>query len=277
VVATNGQHQTGSGGNGGAIAIDGGSDGTHTFCGDVFRGNVGGMMALGGALFRTPDGAMQTTVLDRCLFDGNQGDGGGAGYFHNSTLTITASTFSANVGAGIGTLQADGTMFDFTNVTFAGNHSSGGVGATLALFSGGGTLTNCTFANNVCDAANMFAAAIFGSPNLTIQNTIFDNNTAMNAGAPMQCQVGTITGSGDLQWPKNHVSGGSPDALCAPGIDEEDPQLGALGDHGGPVPTMLPAAGSPALGRGMSCPATDARGMPRPASGCTAGAVEGAT
>jgi hypothetical protein len=277
VVDKNNQNQTGSGGNGGAIAMDGGSDVTHTFCGDVFRSNTSGKGALGGALFRTPDGAMQTTVIDRCLFDSNVGDSAGAGYFHNSTLKITASTFTGNVGqTGIGTIQADGTTFDFTNVTFYGNHATAGVGATLALFGGGGTLLNCTFADNQCDAANEFGAAIFGSPNLTIQNTLFDGNTALNAGAPMQCQVGTITGSGDMQWPVDHKNGGGADALCAPGIYETtDPMLGALGSHGGPVPVALVAAGSAALARGTNCPSTDARGMPRNASSCTVGAAEG--
>jgi len=195
-------------------------------------------------------------------------------------LKITSSTFSNNVGTGIGTIQADGSVFDFTNVTFYGNHSSAGVGATLALFNApgatGGTLLNCTFAHDACDAADMFAAAIFGSPDLTIQNTIFDSNTALNPGAPMQCQVGTVTGTGDLQWPVNHASGGAADALCAPGIDESsDPGLGPLGDHGGPVPTTVPAASSPAQKKGTGCPATDARGKPRSGSSCTAGAVEG--
>jgi hypothetical protein len=257
--------------------MDGGSDGTHTFCGDTFEGNTSGTGALGGAMGRTPDAAMQTTVIDRCLFEGNTGDSAGALYFHNSTLTITASTFTSNVGkTGTGTIQADGTTFDFTNVTFYGNHATAGVGATLSLFGGGGTLLNCTFANNVCDAANMFGAAIFGTPNLTIQNTIFDADTAQNQGAPMQCEVGTITGSGDVQWPVNHVNGGGADALCAPGIYEGgDPKVGALGSHGGPVPVALVPAGSPALGRGTGCPPTDARGMPRSATGCTAGAAEG--
>jgi hypothetical protein len=276
VVAMTNQNQTGSGGNGGAIAIDGGSDVTHTFCGTTFKANKGGDQALGGAIFRTPDGAQQTTVIDRCLFDSNTGDSGGAAYFHNSVLNVTSSTFSGNIGTGIGTIQADGTTFNFTNLTFYGNHSSMGVGATLALFGGGGTLLNCTFMDNVCDAPNNFAAAIFGSPNLTIQNTIFDANTAQNAGAPMQCQVGTITGTGDMQWPVDHTSGGGADALCAPGIYEgADPMLGTLGNNGGPVPTVLPMTGSPALARGTGCPATDARGKPRMASSCTAGAVEG--
>jgi hypothetical protein len=277
VVATGtGQNQVGSGGNAGAVGMDGGSDLTHTFCGDTFKNNQGGMSAVGGAMGRTPDNAQQTTVIDRCLFEGNTGDGGGAAYFHNSVLTITASTFADNVGQGVGAIQADGTTFNFTNVTFYGNQSATSVGATLALFGGGGTLLNCTFANNVCDAANMFAAAIFGSPNLTIQNTIFDNNTAQNPGAPMQCQVGTITGTGDLQWPVDHTNGGGADALCAPGIYEgSDPMLGMLGSNGGPVPTVLPSAQSPAQGRGTGCPSTDARGNPRSATSCTSGAVEG--
>jgi hypothetical protein len=277
VVATGtGQNQVGSGGNAGALGIDGGSDGTHTFCRVTFKANKGGVKAVGGAIGRTPDNAQQTTVIDRCLFDSNTGDSGGAAYFHNSVLTITSSTFTGNVGQGVGTIQADGTTFNFTNDTFYGNHSATSVGATLALFGGGGTLLNCTFANNVCDAPNMFGAAIFGSPNLTIQNTIFDDNTAQNPGAAMQCQVGTITGQGDLQWPVNHTSGGAMDALCAPGIYEgSDPMLGALGNHGGPVPTVLPAAASPAETRGTGCPATDARGKPRNASSCTSGAVEG--
>jgi hypothetical protein len=277
VVDANNQNQVGSGGNAGAIGMDGGSDLTHTFCGDTFRSNSSGTGALGGAIARTPDAAAQETIIDRCLFDSNTGDSAGALYFHNSTLTITASTFTSNVGrTGVGTIQADSTTFDFTNVTFYGNHATAGVGATLALFGGGGTLLNCTFADNECDAANQFGAAIFGSPNLTIQNTIFDDDTAQNPGAAMQCQVGTITGSGDMQWPVDHVNGGGADALCAPGIYETtDPMVGALGSHGGPVPVALVASGSAALGRGTGCPSTDARGMPRSASSCTAGAAEG--
>jgi hypothetical protein len=277
VVDKNNQNQVGSGGNAGAIGMDGGSDVTHTFCGDVFKSNAGGKGALGGALARTPDAAKQTTVIDRCLFDSNTGDSAGALYFHNSTLTITASTFTGNVGqTGIGTIQADGTTFDFTNVTFYGNHATAGVGATLALFGGDGKLLNCTFANNACDAPNQFGAAIFGSPSLTIQNTIFEDDTAMNPGAPMQCQVGTITGSGDMQWPVDHANGGGADALCAPGIYEStDPMVGALGNAGGPVPVALVKAGSAAIGRGTGCPPTDARGKPRNAASCTAGAAEG--
>jgi hypothetical protein len=49
--------------------------------------------------------------------------------------------------------------------------------------------------------------------------------------------------------------------------------LGMLGDNGGTTETLLPAAGSPAIGLGSGCPPTDQRGSPR-GNPCTAGAVE---
>jgi len=275
VVATNGQHQVGSGGNAGAIAIDGGSDGTHTFCGVVFTNNTAGANALGGALGRTPDDAKQTTVFDRCLFDGNQAPqgGGGALYLHNSTLQITGTTFHANVAQGCGGIQADGTTLQFTNDTFESNqtNASGAVGGAICLFGGDGTLTNVTIANSKVDG---FGSAIFGNPTLTIQNSLFANNTGNNPGAPMQCQV-TATGGGNLQFPQNHTNGNAADTACVTGITFSDPKLAAIGSNGGPTPTMLVQTGSPALGLGQSCPATDQRGDARPASGCTSGATEG--
>ncbi len=273
VVAKTGQHQVGSGGNGGAIGIDGGSDGTHTFCGVKFLGNTCGKNALGGALARTPDAARQTTIIDRCVFSGNRGESGISLYFHNSLLQISASTFSGNVGNGAG-IQADGTTLQATNVTFSGNEAIAGLGAGIALFGGDGKLLNCTFVGNKAEGGDpYFAAAIFGNPKLEIANCLFVDNTAKNPGAPMQCQA-NATGTGDLQWPRKHLVGGGDDALCVPGITFADPLLGALGDHGGAVPVALPGAGSPAIGIGNACPGSDARGKARKASGCTAGAAE---
>jgi hypothetical protein len=55
-----------------------------------------------------------------------------------------------------------------------------------------------------------------------------------------------------------------------------DPKLGKLRNNGGPTFTMLPAAGSPALGAGANPDslATDQRGVVRPATGVDIGAVE---
>ncbi len=275
VIAETGQHQIGSGGNGGAIVIDGGDDLVHTFCGVHFTANTGGAAALGGALFRTPDGPRRTSVIDRCTFDGNHGTSGGAAYFHNSDLQVLASTFSNNVATkGSGALQADGTQFSFLNDTFTGNSALAGLGGAISLFGGGGTIAFTTFAANHADGGDpYFGAAIGGNPTLMLVSDLFVGNTAQNPGAPMQCHV-TGTGGGNLQWPRNHVVGGGADAACTPTTTFVDPMLGALGDHGGASATLVPATGGPAETAGVSCPPTDQRGMPRPATGCTSGSVQ---
>jgi hypothetical protein len=270
-----GQRETGSGGNGGAISIDGGETFTVVLCGDVFSGNVGGTGALGGALFRTPDGSMQETDIDQCTFDGNQADSAGAMYFHNSHLKITNSTLSNNVANGSGAIQADGTILDLTNVTLYGNSAKTSPGGTISLFGNSGTFTNVTFAKNHCDGApgSGFGVDLFGGTKLTVNNSIFDSASQQEENAPMACQT-TNDGAEDFQWPKNHSQGTNPDNPCVTGIDFADPLLGTLGANGGPTMTVLPGAGSPVLTAGKGCPATDQRGKPRPATGCTAGAVE---
>jgi hypothetical protein len=272
------QHQVGSGGNGGAIAIDGGSDTTKTFCGVTFTNNRGGDGALGGAIFRTPDASKQPTTIDRCTFQGNSvpGGGGGALYFHNSTLHLWRSTLANNTAQGPGGLQSDGTTLDFENDTFFGNSATAGLGGAVALFGGDGSVRFCTFAKNQANGGDpYFGAAITAFATLTLQGSLFIDNTARNPGAPMQCRLDGSSGTGNLQWPTSHVVGGAADTACTPGITFADPQLGALGDHGGPTPTVLPAATGPAHGAASSCPPVDQRGVARSAASCTAGAVEG--
>jgi hypothetical protein len=187
---------------------------------------------------------------------------------------MDACTISNNTSPGAGGIQADGTTLTLTNDTFAQNVATKGLGGAIALFGNGGAMTNCTFAGNQSSGgAGYFDAAIAGSDTFTIQNTLFANNTTTDANNPMQCQD-TATGSGDLQWPKDRVSGGAVDDACVTGITFADPQLGALANNGGPTMTMLPASTSPAAGIGTSCPATDQRGQTRKSTGCTAGAVE---
>lgn len=275
VKADTNQYQVGSGGNAGAIGIDGGSDTTHTFCGVKFVNNQSGVGALGGALARTPDLAKQKTSIDRCLFDGNKADTAAALYFHNSDLDIVATTFSNNVATkGSGAIQADGTTFAFVNDTFANNNAMAGLGGAVSLFGGGGEIQFTTFVDNQANGGDpYFGAAIGGNPTLTLVSDLFVNNTAKNPGAPMQCHV-TGTGDGDLQWPMNHAVGGGADAKCTPTTTFADPLLAALADNGGAAPTALPMSGSPAIGAGVMCPPTDQRGHARPATGCTSGSVE---
>jgi hypothetical protein len=269
-----GQRETGNGGNGGAVSIDGGDDGTLTLCGSTFSKNAS--HAIGGAIFRTPDGAKQTANIDRTAFDGNTSSGtydgkptgqGGAMYFHNSHVVLTNSTVSNNSAPGSGGFFGDSTELDATNTTFAGNTATTGVGGAIAS---SGSLTNCTFAGNQAHGTNYaaFAAALFGGP-WTVHNTLFDGNTDNDNSSNEACSSGASnSGDHDLQWPM-----GGLDSACVPGIAFGDAMLGAVMDHGGTTATAAPAAAASVIQTGTSCPATDQTGKARKAP-CTLGALE---
>jgi predicted outer membrane repeat protein len=229
-------------------------------------------------LFRTPDAATQTTNIDRSNFAGNSASKGGAVYVHNSRLIVTASTMAGNTAnESGGALFADGSTLDFTNDTFADNRTQLGLGGAVFLSATGGTLQNLTFLGNMAlGGTGYFGAAIAGNAPLTITNTLFSGNITQDCGSRMTCAVGPSTGTGNLQWPVLHSACNAPDTVCTTSTYFGDAKLGALGDNGGPTPTAAPLPGSPALGLGENCPPTDQRGDARPASQCTAGAVEGA-
>src|SRR6266478_3442536 len=270
--------QSGNGGNGGAVAVDGAEVHTVTVCGSTFTSNAGGAGALGGAIFRTPNGAMQTTIIDRSTFVGNTAPRGGALYFHNSNLVMTASTLSGNTASGGGGgLFADGSTLMFTNDTFVNNIAQHGLGGGIMLSGNGGTLQNVTFSGNQSTGGSgFFAAAIAGGTSLSISNTLFSENTTRDCYSPMACSAGGSTGLHNLQWPSTHAICANADHACTTGTVFSNPQLDVLENNGGPTQTAAPLPGSPALGIGRNCPATDQRGVARPLNGCTAGAVEGA-
>jgi len=270
-------NQGGAGGNGGAIAIDGSDDTDQTFCGVTFADNRSN--ELGGALFRTANNMARTTRIERSYFHGNASiKNAGVMYLRNSKpLVIHATTFADNSAVSAGVAQLDECTLDVVNTTFHGNRATMGLGGALANYFGTtGTFTNVTFAENRADAGSgFFSAAIAGQMNFTFANTLFMNNLTNDAGSPMQCGFASATmGANNLQWPMKKIVGTSDDTPCVTGITFADAQLGPLGDHGGPTPTAPPMAGSPALGAGAACPATDQRGMPRPPMGCTLGAVQ---
>jgi hypothetical protein len=265
--------EVGDGGDGGAVSIDGGDDLDVAVCGTLFRNNTAGTT---GTFFRVCDGARRKLSFDRSTFDANTAKGAGGLYAHHVDLTVTASTFSNNSAEGGGGFRAEDANLDFTNVTFSGNSATNGLGGALLLFGNGGKLLNCTFAGNRAEkGSGFFGAAIALNTVLDIRNTVFSDNTSKDCGAAMACADGASTGQANVQWPDKHTVCTNPDPACATGTTFADAMLGALGDHGGPTQTLVPAAGGPAAGVGKACPATDQRGNPRPMpDGCTAGAVE---
>lgn len=270
--------EVGSGGSGAAITIDGGSDGALLICGSTFSGNSA--TALAGAIFRTPDNAVQTSTIRASTFDGNTcpTGGGGALYFHHSNLVIESTTFSNNSAKGAGAIQSDDTTFTFTNDTFFGNSATAGIGGAISHFNGapGGTIASTTFASNKAEGGSgLFAAAIAGNTAYVMTNDLFVDNTSKDCGAPMACQTKPGGGGANLQWPDKHVVCATADSACGTGTTFADPKVGQLADNGGPTKTVLPQAGSPAIGAGKGCPALDQRGNARKSpDGCTIGAVE---
>jgi hypothetical protein len=280
--------QGGAGGNGGALVVDGGDVGRLDLCGTVFRGNRGNEL---GTVFRTPNTQRGRSTFHRCLFENNHaGDGGGALWMQDMALEVTASAVVGNTSDGLGAgIRLDqgphGSTLLLENTTLQGNVATESLGGGL-VFAGTGTVRNCTFADNRADGGvGYFGAAIVAhgpdSANLEVTNTIFSNNLDDHEWTPMTCSIGnagdpsTLAGDHNVQWPR--LRNGPNDQLdnpCTDGVVFEDPQLGSLADHGGPTPTMMPAAGSVAVGLGAGCPPVDQRGEPRPAQGCAAGAME---
>lgn len=268
--------QGGAGGNGGAVTIDGEDDGDVLVCGSRFVGNRSNELA--GALFRTSNRSARRTTIDRSLFKGNSARQAGAVFILNSApLEILASTFQDNSALNFGAAQFTRGLLKIENSTFAGNEATRGVGGALLIEDMGANavIRNATFANNKSLAGSgFFSAAIFGDIRFAIHNTVFSNNLGNDANTPMQCTWDPGYGAGNFQWPRNRQAGGAPDYPCVQGITFADAALGAVGDNGGPTPTLVPAAGSPLRGAGRDCPATDQRGVPRNPASCTAGAVE---
>ena len=280
--------QQGHGGNGGAICMDG-SGRTLYICGTTVTGSRGG--AIGGALFRTGY-EEEPSIIDRSTFSDNEipeldpsdpdNRSSGVLYIIGTQVTLTDSTISGNIASGyagvwISSHGAAPGLANLTNVTITGNathpqeeFTERGIGAGVIIGSDTtGTLQNCTIAGNVAQ----FASGVINVSPLTVNNCIIANDYE-NEWTPLNC-TGTnfdtppASGHDNLQWPGDTEW----DMDCVEGIVRAEPMLGELADNGGPTLTMAPLPGSPAIGGGTDCPATDQRGEPR-SEPCTIGAYE---
>ncbi len=251
----------GNGGDGGAMSYDGAMV-SWTMCGDTFSGNTAN--ASGGAIFRVAYND-EAVNIDRCTFDGNSvdpmtGNAGGL-YLEYATITMTGTTIShnsAHFGGGI--WIGHDAIAKITNDTIADNTAVMGGGV---WFAGGvtGTLLNVTVADN---AGNGMAG---GDTGVTLQNTLVDDNSAGSLEGEVSCDHSHAGAGANIEHP------GDSNSPCTSSVLVADPELGPLQNNGGVTDTMAPASGSPALGKGTGCPATDQTGQPRKSS-CTLGAFE---
>ncbi len=284
-------------GNGGSGVV--GTNGTSG--GD---GGIGGPGGAGGALFNQVGGTL--TVLNSLFDDNAAGNGGTGGKGGNGMGMFPAAGAGGTGGAGLdgGAIQNTGVLV-VSNSTFYSNGSGqGGMGGAKgdvglapngdggpagdggAIHQGGAgsvTISNSTFADNVAalggagaglggtDGADGVGGGTYFFIQATVANSLYSQNTAAAANSANCAGSGTITSTGpNLSFP----SGG-----CPGSFSNGDPQLGALGDNGGPTPTLALGPGSAAINQvpvgSPNCPGVDQRGVTRPQGPtCDIGAFE---
>ncbi|MEZ4591601.1 MAG: choice-of-anchor Q domain-containing protein [Chloroflexota bacterium] len=284
-------NNTAGGGGGGAIYVDGTKNfnGTIDISLSTFTNNQSNQ--LGGAIFTFPEGS-GSVLIDQSLFEGNSATGAGQGgaIYHqsatsNGPLSISNSTFmnnnahatdgSASSGGALWLLDAPVTI---TSSTFSGNDATTplalaaddwrrGFGGAIRT-SDATTIVNSTLVNNT---AGFVGGAVAGPA--TVRNSIIAHNDGDNPWDIQEnCTVTLTNGGNNIQFPQK-TTGNWNDYECFAGQTAVNPQLGSLGDYGGPTPTVPLLASSPAINAGSSCPTTDQRGFARNGI-CDIGAYE---
>lgn len=263
----------------------GGHECSPTLSNLVFSGNSA---VDGGGVCNDGYSGVSSPVLSNVIFSGNWASQGGAIYNGGehgvSSPKIGNATLMNNGATEGGAVYNDGrdgvSNPLFTNVTFSGNSATYGAGAVKNDGSSPGqsnpTLLNVTFSRN----SATWGGALYnnGQSTATLNNAILTNNTATQSGPDIYNRDSTARV--DLYYSVVHgdgcPDGGESPNVCHDGMIYADPLLGPLANYGGPMPTMLPAADSPAVDAGSPglCPYFDERGLPRNDGHCDIGAVE---
>jgi hypothetical protein len=289
---------------GGGIEVAGG---TNTFSSQTISDNsagVGGGISYGG---------FGDSITNETISDNSAAFGASAVYVNTSGLSITASTISGNTtpGPGGGGIVNDGcNALTLTNDTIANNTATASttnypVGGYLGVDCGvshipavrsvswarvGGVraqvpATEGTFLFDTIDGNTAVASGGGGnisqedSSVISLAETIVAGG--ISGGSAANCFVGnpsTFTSGG-----YNLIADSTCGTAAATEIIGQSPQLGSLGNNGGPTQTELPGSTSPAIsaipaavcsGTGVT---TDQRGNARGAGtngSCTIGSVE---
>ncbi|GAB4551729.1 MAG: hypothetical protein OHK0023_18960 [Anaerolineae bacterium] len=213
-----------------------------------------------------------STVSNNTVSGGGMGLGGAfsGGGTNNGAgtvrLTFTNNLFSGNQVSG-GTTGASGGALGIAqtaqilvaNNTFTNNRANG-VCTTCYNANGGAIyIVNNTvpyqIINNtiIGNYAGWVGGGITASTSGSIRNTIIANNTADNGGNPwniqQNCGMTATQGGNNLQYPPLHPTD-SNDRRCTSNTTISNPQVGTLGNHGGPTQTIPILAGSPAIDTG---------------------------
>ena len=213
-----------------------------------------------------------TLAVFNSSFSGNSAIDFGGAIANSGTLVVIGSTFSGNYASSNGGAISNTAALTVTNSTFSGN--SGGyqaAGGAGAIFNSGTlTVTHSTFSGN----SGNYGGAIYNDGSLVnIDNSIIAGNSShYGSGAGILSNAGTVNNSYNLYY--QNLDGGATEDDCnncttnTNAIASSNPLLTALGNYGGPMQTLLPEPGSPAICAGSmslipSGVTTDQRGFSR--------------
>jgi parallel beta-helix repeat protein len=222
----------------------------------------------GGGIFSAAPLSMVDCEVSNNHATGSSGTGYGGGIEVSAgSSNISRTTISNNTATGYsGGIHVQGSSTHYLiNVTISGNTATTGGGMTNT---GGATtnITNSTIANNLISSGTNYGIVNYSTINFT--NTIVAYNSTYNC----------VSGGGTWTSLGYNLDSASTCGFTQTGdLQNTDPQLGSLGNNGGPTQTQALPIGSPAIDAGTNtgCPATDQRGAPRPyGSTCDIGAYE---
>ena len=246
-------HAIGAAAHGGGVYVHGDFDAAYsmishnsTYAGPINGGVGGGAVVAGTALIRHSTFYYNTAYAV-------------GGVYTYGEVTVDSSTIARNGAshtAGMRAIYMTGSpMATIVNSTIANNQSVATVGGLNLIIPA--KISNSTIAFN--DAFNGLGGVLMSNYTLELESTIIANNTGFNVpddfdtyGSPK------IFGANDLVMVSS--------APMPPGTITDDPQLGTLGDNGGPTMTIPLMAGSPAIDAGgIGGPiTTDQRGLGYP-------------
>ncbi|MGZ4729628.1 MAG: choice-of-anchor Q domain-containing protein, partial [Acidimicrobiales bacterium] len=218
---------------------------------------------------------------------------------HAAAVTLVDSTVTGNTTAAV--VTAGGAPLSATRSNLGAALSSTGTLGIGVTQTGPGSLTlRSTATGAITSTAGQIDIATSTVGGLVIRGgaaTLVDSTiVGQHIGLDVQSGSASVTNSiadhldttgWDCFGPV--TSGGwnlSSDHSCAlsgpADLQDSDPRLSGLRGHGGPTPTRIPLAGSPATDSGKpGCAGDDQRGLPRPAdgdgngiAGCDRGAAE---
>lgn len=244
-------------------------------------------------------------IIHLTIQHGSSGIGGGV--LNSGDLTFTNSTFANNAASFDGGAISNGGTLTLIDSTFSHN-TVARFGGAIVCSSGSVTAINGTFSNNAAPGGQVNGGkggAFFNESGctVTLTNTTFSGNSALNQGGGIYNNAGTLTLnsstlSGNIVFVtasnivRNagtvNVSASIADGGCSGTITDHggnidtgtscaftqptsqssvaNLNLGALADNDGPTQTMLPAAGSAAI-NAIACtglPLVDQRDYIRP-------------